>query len=151
MQLTDILHKDCIAVGLAAANKEDALYHLAQLLKIHGAVGDLPAFLADVTTRELQGPTGIGDGIAIPHGKSDAVIRNCIAIGKLHTPIAWESIDGEPVRVIILFAVQKSSGADAHVRMMARVAGALADEDICTRMREAANRDQLFDALTQSI
>ena len=109
MDFAQIINKSAVDVGYHAKDKDDALRHMIALLHKDGAVTDEEAFLKDVYAREAEGITGIGDAIAIPHGKSPVVARNCVAVCKLAAPIAWESIDDEPVELIVLFAVQSLS------------------------------------------
>ena len=130
MNLSEIFNENAIAVDIPADSKMKALEYLTDLLYKDQAIGDESEFLKDVLIREGEGQTGIGDGIAIPHGKSGTVRKDCIAFGKLKQPVTWESVDGKPVSVIFLFAVNRTTDADNHLRMMAMVARFLADEEI---------------------
>ncbi|MFP3408828.1 PTS sugar transporter subunit IIA, partial [Pseudomonas sp. SIMBA_065] len=86
--------------------KEQIISQLTDLLCQTGAVTDKAAFLKDVYLREELGSTGFENHIAIPHGKSAAVAKTRIAVGRLRQDIPWETIDGTKVRLVILFAVK---------------------------------------------
>ena len=144
MNLSEIFNENAIAVDIPADSKIKALEYLTKLLYKDQAIGDESEFLKDVLIGEGEGQTGIGDGIAIPHGKSGTVRKDCIAFGKLKQPVTWESVDDKPVSVIFLFAVNKNTDADNHLRMMAMVARALADEEICRRIKEVETKEDVF-------
>ena len=149
MELRKILHEDDILIPMHADSKEDAIRQLARLLKEHEVLIDLDVFVKDVFLREAEGITGIGDYIAIPHGKSKGVMENRMAVGILQEPIYWESIDELPVKVIILFAVcaQKHDANQSHLSMMAAVAKSLAYDDVKQRLYEAESRQDVMEAI----
>lgn len=144
MMLSDVINKNALQVDMAAENKQQALTTLVDLLYQDGAVADPDGFIQDVYQREREGKTGIGGFIAIPHGKSAHVNNTCIAIGLLREPIAWESLDGNPVRVIILFAVNRNDKNDFFVKMMSQVARMLGKEDVCDRLLSAKSTEELL-------
>ena len=146
MDFSQIINKEAVHIGYAAKDKDDALRHMIDLLYKAGAVSSPEEFLEDVYLRESEGITGIGGGIAIPHGKSRCVAQSCIAACRLAKPIQWETIDGDPVSLILLFAVTEQDAQATHLKMMAGVASALADENICDRIRTAATADALIAA-----
>lgn len=129
---------------MPAQNKEQAISMLAALLQKDGAVKDSEGFIQDVYQREREGKTGIGGYIAIPHGKSEFVSHTCIAIGLLDKPINWESLDGNPVKVIILFAVNKKDKNDYFVKMMSQVARMLGKEEVCAQLLTAKSAEELI-------
>lgn len=149
MELRKILHEEDILIPMHAESKQDAIQQLAELLKEHNVVENLEEFVKDVFLREEEGFTGIGDYIAIPHGKSKGVRKNRIAVGILQEPVAWESIDDLPVRVIILFAVcaQGENADHSHLAMMATVAKSLAYDDVKTRLYEAQHKEDVWNAI----
>lgn len=143
MILSDVINKNAIRVNMQATDKQHALSLLVDLLYQDGAVTDPKGFIQDVYHRESEGKTGIGGYIAIPHGKSDFVNTTCIAIGLLREPIFWESLDGNPVKVIILFAVNKKDKNDYFVKMMSQVARMLGKEDVCGKLLSAQSTEEL--------
>src|ERR1017187_4389780 len=104
MRLSDILKLDHIKVPLLAKNKKDAITEMVQLLSDAKEVKDSQVLLNSVLEREATRTTGIGNGLAIPHGKCTGVDHLVVAIAKPETPIDFESIDGRPVNLIVLLA-----------------------------------------------
>lgn len=94
----------------------------------------------------IPGKTGIGDGIAIPHGKSLAVKRNCISVLKLEQPIQWETLDGLPAQVFIIFAINQKDKDDYFLRLMASVAKKLAQEGTCGKLMGSSTKEDILEA-----
>jgi len=136
MRITDLLQPQCIALGVPCADKEAAIQTMAGLLEHAGLVTDSEAFLAQVFEREAQGPTGVGAGIAIPHGKSSAVPAPALAVLTLPTGVDWPGSNG-PVQMAFLIAAPKNADA-LHVQVLARLAMLLMDPAFCARLRQAA-------------
>lgn len=139
LELTELIDKDVVNFNLAATSKEEAIKELTDLLFKKGSVSSKNEFLNDVFKRENQGQTGIGNGIAIPHGKSESVTRTMIAIGRSKVDLNWETIDEEPVYNVILFAVKGQDKNDLHLKLLAKIAGSLADEDVCSSFKKSEN------------
>ena len=99
MQLTDILELSCIKIPIQATEKYQAITELMDLLAQNGKLGDYHTALQAVLDREAVRSTGVGQGFAIPHGKTSAVQQLVMAIGKVDQPIDFDSIDGQPVTV----------------------------------------------------
>ena len=89
MNLREVINENAVAVNVKAQNKEEVFECVCDLLLKDGSITSKEEFKQDLYIRESQGKTGIGDGIAIPHGKSLAVKRNCISVLKLERPIQW--------------------------------------------------------------
>jgi PTS system fructose-specific IIA component len=98
--IANVITEDLVNLELQATTKEEALKELTQLLYQNKLITDVAGFLEDVFNREKEGMTGLGQGIAIPHGKSDCVTKTSLVVGKTQQPIEWESLDEEPVNVI---------------------------------------------------
>ena len=102
------------------------------------------AFLKDIFYRESLGCTGIGNGVAIPHGKSPSVTKVGIAIAKLTNEIKWETLDGKGVKVILLFAVgDKTEDAQDHLRLLAQVAGKLGKDKVVESLLKAESIEEI--------
>lgn len=148
MDYLSVIDPSLVKVEVDAADKEAVFQYAARLLRENGVLSSAEEFIKDLYLREAMGQTGIGGGVAIPHGKSGAVERTCISILKLARPVAWETADGEPVRVIILFAVSLADKNDSFLRMMAQVARKLAREGVCAKLAAARSPQELLDALS---
>ena len=86
----DVITEELIQLEMKAKTKKEAIQELTRLLMANGDIEDEEDFMADVFEREAEGMTGIGNSIAIPHGKSDSVIKTSLVVGKAATPIEWE-------------------------------------------------------------
>lgn len=144
MSISEVINKQAIAMDLDTTDKESTLKALCHLLYIAGSINSIEGFLQDVYRREQEGKTGIGNGIAIPHGKSDAVKQTCIAIAKLKKPITWETNDGKPVQMIMLFAVKNEDRNNYFLKLMAQIARRLANDDFCKEVIASADADELL-------
>lgn len=144
--VTDILYEDNIALDIDIDNKEDALNFLTNLLFSNGAITDRDIFIRDVYERESQGNTFIGDYIAIPHGKSDAVVKPTVAMARLQKNIKWN--DKDLVKTIILFAVNNDvKSAEEYLRVLSQVAGKLGDSDIIKKLDTVKTKGELLKIL----
>ncbi|MDW2798715.1 fructose PTS transporter subunit IIA [Clostridium boliviensis] len=147
MAVEKILDQRIIDLNMKAKNKEEVLSYLAELLKRAGYIDDLNGYLEDVYLREQEGITGIGNHVAIPHGKSDFVKQVGIAVGKTEQMIEWESYDGEPSNLFFLFAVPSNSeGAKEHLRLISELAGKLGNSVTLEKLRMAKNYSELTKA-----
>jgi len=142
--LSQVISPQLITLNTDATNKEEVLTELTELLYKNEKINDKEVFLKDVYLREKEGTTGIGQGVAIPHGKSKAVKKTSIAIGITRNLIEWESLDGEGVSVIILFAVQDKDVNTTHILMLQQVAIMLADDDFIANLKNVKKVDELI-------
>lgn len=144
MNVAEVLKAEHIDLNLNAESKEDALAALTELLYKSGKLSDKEAFLKDVLDRESVSTTGIGNGIAIPHGKSPSVIETTVAIGRLTKETDWESVDDKPVKLVVLLAVNDADKTGVHVRLLSEMARKLASADNCMRLLNAADADEII-------
>lgn len=149
MDLSTIIDENRINLELDVANKKEALDALADMLIKSGVLSSKEGFIKDVYLREAEGQTGIGGGIAIPHGKSKSVLKTSLAIGRTKKPILWESLDDEPIQCIILFAVRDVDSTTVHVRLLGEVAGKLADEEIVEKLLTSRNSKEIISIFSQ--
>lgn len=147
--IADVITEDLITLEMEAKDKKEAILELTELLAEKGIVTDVAGFAADVFKRETEGMTGIGNGIAIPHGKSDSVSQTSLVVGKTKQPIEWESLDEEPVQVIILFAVRNTDANTMHIKLLQKVAMLLADEEFIENMISAETKAEMLELLSK--
>ena len=128
-------------------NKSEVVTKLAQDLFTNGYIDDVSAFVDDVYLRELEGQTGIGGYIAIPHSKSKHVKKIGVAIGINKKEIPWETLDGKGVKVVILFAVgdDKESARD-HLKLLSLFAKKLGREEVVSRLLDAKDTSDVIAA-----
>lgn len=149
IDLNSILDDRIMGVNLSANTKEEAIRHLAKLLLNQGYISDINSFERDIYYRESLGKTGIGNAIAIPHGQSESVIKNGIAIGAFENEIPWESLDGKPVRIVCLFSVKAGDGGEnEHLRMLAALAGRLGNDEVVEMLCNARTVEGIKEAFS---
>src|SRR5699024_7751500 len=130
LKIENILDERIMGVNLSGRTKDEAIYNLAELLLEKGYIKEVDGFVKDIYYRETLGKTGIGNYIAIPHGQSESVLRNGIAIGSFAEDIEWETLDDLPVRIVCLFCVKAGDGGESeHLRMLAMLAGKLGNDE----------------------
>lgn len=144
MNVRDVLDKRVIDLEMTASDKKEAITYLAGKLKEAGYIANVDSYVEDIYYRESQGHTGIGNYIAIPHGKSDSVTQVGIAIGKVEKEIEWETLDGNGVKLIFLFAVgNDNENAKTHLRLLAEVARTLGNDEAVAKLLSAKTVEDL--------
>lgn len=144
MNVREVLDERVIDLQMKAGNKREAITYLAGKLKDAGYIADVDEYVEDIYLRESQGQTGIGNYVAIPHGKSDSVTQVGIAIGKMEDEIEWETLDGNGVKLIFLFAVgNDNENARTHLKLLAEVARTLGNDDAVNALLEAKTVEDL--------
>ncbi|MDY4977193.1 MAG: PTS sugar transporter subunit IIA [Clostridia bacterium] len=144
MEISQVLKPERILLHLQAKTKEEALEKMTDLLEQTGALTDKKAFLEDVMERERVSSTGIGNGIAIPHGKSKFVKETTVAIASLeNNNIEWETFDDQPISLIVLLAVDEEDKTGGHVRLLSQMARKLASPETCRRLTEAQTVEEI--------
>lgn len=133
MDITNVMRDSCINLHLKGRTKAEIIEEMTDMFEQSGVLSDREQFVKDVYLREAEGPTGIGDGVAIPHGKSDAVITTAMAVGRAEEYVEWESLDEKPVRVFVMFAVN-SADKSQLVSLLSQVAVALCDDEVIKQL-----------------
>lgn len=149
MELSKIINKKLIRLDMETKTKEEMLQQLCEMLYEEQYIENVDDFLRDVYLREEEGQTGLGNHIAIPHGKSKSVIKTSIAIGKSKHDLTWESLDDQPVKVVILFAVKESDKTTKHLKMLSQVAVTLADDDVLEGLLTSEDPESIVNLLTK--
>ena len=151
MDLKEIVNENLINLDMKAKTKKEAIEELTESLYQEGKVRDREAFVKDVYIREREGKTGLGNHIAIPHGKSDAVAVTSIAFGRTKQDLAWETPDDQPVHVILLFAVRNADKTTLHLKLLAQVAVALADDAVLEKLLQTTDKKEVLRLLAQRV
>jgi len=146
MKLTDVLTADLIKSPLEATNKQAAINELVDLLAAKGKVANAATLKEAVWTREQTRSTGIGLGLAIPHGKSPGVENIAIAIGKPASPMEFASIDAKPVKLIILLASPPDKTSD-HIQALAHISRLMNLEEFRHQVYAAKTGQEIYDLL----
>jgi PTS system nitrogen regulatory IIA component len=146
MDMVDLLAQDGVVANLKAGSKKQALQELSQQAATLTGLHERMIF--DVLLqREKLGTTGIGRGIAIPHGKMQELERLHGIFARLPKPIDFDAIDEQPVDLIFLLLAPESAGAD-HLKALARISRLLRDDSVCEKLRGADDPEALFALLT---
>jgi mannitol/fructose-specific phosphotransferase system IIA component (Ntr-type) len=119
------------------------------LLDANGLLLDRDAALDAVLTRERTRSTGTGAGIAIPHGKCNAVKELVMAIGIAHEPIEFESVDGKPVTILILL-VSPANQTGPHIQALASISRLMLNEEFKQKLEQAASADEVYELLNNT-
>jgi mannitol/fructose-specific phosphotransferase system IIA component (Ntr-type) len=146
MELSKLLTLDHIRVPLKATDKTAAITELVDLLSEADALVDRDAVLQAVLKRESERSTGIGYGLAIPHGKSDGCKRLVMAAGQPSEPIDFQSIDGRPVRFIVLL-VSPPDQTGPHIQALAKISRLMNLEGFRGKMEKVASAEELQEAI----
>jgi PTS system nitrogen regulatory IIA component len=146
MEIADLITPSSVVAQLRAANKKQALTELARRAAV--TTGTHERAIYDVLIeRERLGTTGIGTGIAIPHGRLPGLKNLFGFFARLERPIPFEAIDDEPVDLIFLLLAPETAGAD-HLKALALVSRLLRDRTVCEKLRGTDNADALYALLT---
>ena len=148
MRLTDILQPDCVQVPLDAESKEQAIDQLVDLLCEKLGLDQIENLRQAVWERETTRTTGIGHGIAIPHGKCDDVKELCMAVGRVKEPLEFGAVDNKPVDLILLLA-SPADQTGPHIQALARISRMLTDESFRTTLKSASDGDELYQMIAQ--
>jgi nitrogen PTS system EIIA component len=146
MSLLDLISPDAIIPAFKAANKKHALQEISEKAAQTSGLSAREIFEA-LLQRERLGSTGVGAGVAIPHGKLPRVGRIFSVFMRLSKPIDWESLDASPVDLVFLLIAPESAGAD-HLKALARIARAMRDPSLATKLRAARDASAIYAMLT---
>ena len=148
MEMSDLLQPKSVVAGLRVTSKKQVLQELAKHAAELTGTSERRIF-EKLLERERLGTTGVGNGIAIPHGKLSDLKRLCGYFARLEKPIDFEAIDEQPVDLVFLLLAPETAGAD-HLKALARVSRLLRDASTCEKLRGAKGADGLYMLLTQS-
>ena len=148
MRLTDILKPQNIKIPLDAKNKTEAITELVNLLAANGEVKEPKKVLDSVLDREATRTTGIGNGLAIPHGKCAGTADLVMAIGKAATPIDFQAIDGRPVTLIWLLTSPPDK-TGPHIHALARISRLMTIDKFRQALAEAKTAQEIYDAIVK--
>ncbi|WP_010632424.1 PTS sugar transporter subunit IIA [Sporolactobacillus vineae] len=147
----NVISEKLINLDIVAHSKQEAVNKLGSLLRDSGRLNDFDAYINNVIEREKLATTGIGFGIAIPHGKTDAVNVVSVAIGRLVEPLEWNSLDGEKVQMIFLLAVPEKSKGDEHLRILSELSRKLIHKDFRERLFQAENSSEVISLIGETL
>ncbi|WP_405702590.1 fructose-specific PTS transporter subunit EIIC [Streptomyces sp. NBC_00069] len=138
-----------VKTGLAAGSKEAAIREMAEMLAATGNVRDVDELVRVALDREARGTTGLGESIAIPHAKTDAVERPTVGFARSDAGIEWGSPDGTKARLVFMISVPEAAAGDEHLRILALLSRKLMDADFRDRLQSAPDVPAVLDVLRE--
>lgn len=148
MRITELLTKDTMSLNLSASSKDGVIDELVSVLESARKINDPAQFKADILTRESHTSTGIGDGIAIPHAKSTAVVTPAIAFGRSKNGIDYDALDGKDSHLFFMIAAPVGANNE-HLDTLARLSSMLMDESFRKGLLEATSTDDVVQLIDQ--
>jgi len=147
MGLGDLIGVDAILAALKASSKKQLLQIMAQKAAHVTALDERDIF-ETIFQREKLGSTGVGNGIAIPHGKLSSIDKIVGVFARLQTPVDFEALDDQPVDLVFLLLAPENAGAD-HLKALSRIARLLRDGDIVAKLRSSYDAQAIYALLTE--
>ncbi|WP_221567095.1 fructose-specific PTS transporter subunit EIIC [Alkalihalobacillus sp. TS-13] len=148
-KLTDITNLDLIDINLAGTTRDQVIDEMIGKLNQAGMLSSKDGFKEAILAREQEGTTGIGDSIAIPHGKSDEVKQPSVAFGIKRDGVDWNSLDGTDAKLIFMIAVPKQSEGDAHLKILQILSRKLMDESFRERLLTVGTKEGAYQLLEE--
>lgn len=146
MKLLDLLSIECVKAPLESTTKQGVIDELVDLLAGQDRVRDAAVLKEAVWTREQTRTTGIGHGLAIPHGKCEGMSELSIAIGRPNPPMDFEAIDGQPVSLVVLLASPPDRTSD-HIQALALISRLISVEEFREQIYSASTAKKIFELL----
>src|SRR5512144_2799128 len=140
--IRDLLQDDLIIEDIASTDKMGVLREFAGLLKSRGRVASEEQLLSVLTEREALGSTGIGDGVAIPHGKLNSIPETIVAFGRSRRGVDYQSLDAKPVFLFFLLVTPADRPGD-HLKTLARISRIMKNPGLRSDLRQAADRQEI--------
>ncbi|HIU51976.1 MAG TPA: PTS sugar transporter subunit IIA [Candidatus Merdicola faecigallinarum] len=143
MRITDLLSRDAVELNVSAGSKNEIIQKMVDLMDKTGNISDKKEYERLVFEREKEGTTGVGEGIAIPHGKSDCVKRPGLAAAVVPNGVEFDSLDGKPVNLIFLIAAPNTKD-NVHLDVLSRLSTLLMDLDFKNKLVQAKTKEEFL-------
>lgn len=148
MRITDFLREDFIIEELVSSNKEEVLEEISRTIRRKKQKFQPEAMVKVLLEREKLGSTGIGDSIAIPHGKLNGLDELIVAFGRSRQGVDFNAVDGKPVKLFFLLMAPEPSRSE-HLKVLARISRMLKDLNFRNSLMEAKSRNELFQIIAE--
>ena len=145
MRISDYLKEEMICLNLKATGKEEAIKELGSLIRKAKEITNYEKFLKDVLEREKLNTTGIGEGVALPHARTDAVTGFVIAFGRSENGIDFEALDGKKAKLLLLMGTPRKAGLDQYLVLLAHLTRLLKRESFRKSLLKAENPAEVID------
>ncbi len=149
MKITDLLSKDSIRLNVTVKDKEETLLTMVDLMDKSGKLNDKKLYLEAVKAREEEGTTGVGNGIAIPHGRCSGVSKAGLAAMSIKGGVEYNALDGKPVDLVFLIAAPENSG-NVHLEILSKLATMLMDDEFVNRLKNALTVEAFLEIIDKA-
>ncbi|GEP18608.1 PTS sugar transporter subunit IIA [Pediococcus pentosaceus] len=148
MKVLEVFNSQRVMLELEAKNKKDVITRMAQVLLEQGVISDKNAYVKSVLERDEHSTTGVGNAIAIPHGKSEVVNEPAIIFAKLHHEVEWNALDNKPVKIVVMLAIPNIAKGKVHLALLSEVAVKLMDDQLVNKLKEAKTEKCVVELLS---
>ncbi|KPU26584.1 hypothetical protein TR13x_09575 [Caloranaerobacter sp. TR13] len=145
--MNKIINSKLVRLDINGTNKKEIIVELAKLIEQEGRLNSIDEYVEEVLKREELSTTGIGFGVAIPHGKTNAVKVPTVAFGRSKNGVEWQSLDDNPVHMIFLLAVPEEEASNAHLKLLAALSRKLMDESFRQELLTIDSEEKLIELL----
>lgn len=149
MEIREIIQEKTILLNFNVATKEEFFKEISSYLKKNKIIENSEEFQKALKMREEVSNTGFGEGLAVPHGKSETVLTTSAAYIRLKEPIEWNSFDGEPVQNIFLFVINSKDSGDKYIDALASLSRKLMDEDFITTIKNSNSSEEILKVINK--
>lgn len=149
MRITDLLSKDGIELNVNAKDKNDIINKMTKLMLKTGRITDLNAYTELVLKREEEGSTGVGEGIAIPHGKGDCVTEPGLVAMVVPNGVEYDALDGKPVNLLFMIAAPNTSD-NVHLDVLSRLSTMLMDTEFKNKLISAKSKEEFLNIINET-
>ncbi len=146
MNFSDLINENLVVLNVESNTKSEVLKEISKVLVFENRISDHEVFIEALMQRELHGSTGIGYGVAIPHGKSDSVITPSLVFGKSEKGVEFDSLDGEPAHIFFMIAVPSESN-NLHLQILAKLSRKLMYEEFRNKLKNAQTSAEVLNVL----
>ena len=148
MKIADVLHKDSVDVGINVRNKSELLDKMLELAVKSGKIKDFNESRKEILEREKIMSTGVGNGIALPHAKTNGVEDSVGALGIMENPVDFESLDGEPVNIVFLLLGMENN-VGTHLRLLSKISRLMNNDSFRIKLLECKNPDEILSTINE--
>ncbi|MBM7557052.1 PTS sugar transporter subunit IIA [Halanaerobacter jeridensis] len=146
MKISELLTTDLIKLSTEAQDKDGILQEMIETLEKNNKISDKDEFYQVILEREEKSSTGVGNGVAIPHGQSDVVEEAALVFAKSEAGIDFDSRDGEPAKIFFMIAVPEGGSSD-HLSVLSKLSRKLMHEDFRTDLLNADSKEELLEVI----
>ena len=149
MKITDLLSIDSIEIGSSYKDKDELLKNAVKLMCRSGIINNEKEYLNSVLEREKESTTGVGNGIAIPHGRCKAVDKAGLAAIVLNKPVEYEALDNKPVELLFLIAAPEDKG-NVHLEILSKLAMMLMDQEFTFKLKNSRTAEEFIRVIDEA-